>query len=82
VTAGAPRRSDHHFTHPALTSFADECCATLARLTLYVGALMLFAIAGLHIWDQLQFDMARRARRPARLYPGFPLAPRLCRHLA
>jgi hypothetical protein len=39
--------------HPALTSFADECCRTLARLIAYVGALALLAIVGLHLWDQL-----------------------------
>ena len=39
--------------HPALTSFADECCATLARLVAYVGALALLAIGGIHLWDQL-----------------------------
>jgi len=40
--------------HPALTSFADECCATLARLLAYVGTLALLGIAGIHLWDQLQ----------------------------
>jgi hypothetical protein len=39
--------------HPALTSFADECCRTLARLIAYVGALALLAILGLHLWDEL-----------------------------
>jgi hypothetical protein len=39
--------------HPALTSFADECCATLARLLAYVGTLALLAIIGIHFWDQL-----------------------------
>jgi hypothetical protein len=39
--------------HPALTSFADECCGTLARLLAYVGTLALLAILGLHLWDQL-----------------------------
>jgi hypothetical protein len=38
--------------HPALTSFADECCATLARLFAYVGTLALLAIVGIHFWDQ------------------------------
>jgi hypothetical protein len=48
---------EYHFRiHPALTSFADECCATLARLIAYVGALALFGIVGLHAWDELQFD--------------------------
>ena len=42
--------------HPALTSFADECCATLARLLAYVGTLALLAIAGIHLWDQLPAD--------------------------
>jgi hypothetical protein len=39
--------------HPALTSFADECCGTLARLMLYVGTLALVAILGIHLWDEL-----------------------------
>ncbi len=49
---------NRHFVHPALVSFADECCSALAQLIAYVGALTLFAIAGLHFWDQLQFDDA------------------------
>ena len=64
---------DYHFrTHPALTSFADECCATLARLVAYVGALALFAIAASHAWDRLQLDMSGD---PASR-PGFTLADR------
>ena len=64
---------DYHFRiHPALTSFADECCATLARLIVYVGALGLFAIAGLHLWDQLQLDTTAD---PAN-QPDFTLAGR------
>jgi hypothetical protein len=39
--------------HPALTSFADECCGTLARLIAYVGMLALLGIVGVHLWDQL-----------------------------
>jgi hypothetical protein len=39
--------------HPALSSFADECCGTLARLIAYVGVLALLAIVGIHLWDQL-----------------------------
>jgi hypothetical protein len=58
--------------HPALTSFADECCGTLARLTGYVGALVLFGIAGLHFWDQLQFEAATEPVDQ----PGFALAAR------
>src|ERR1700690_2988239 len=59
--------------HPALTSFADECCATLARLIAYVGALALFAIVSLNFWDQLQLITA--AAEPAD-QPGFTLATR------
>jgi hypothetical protein len=65
--------SEYHFRiHPALTSFADECCATVARLTAYVGALVLLAILGLHAWDQLQFDITTEATDP----PAFTLASR------
>ena len=39
--------------HPALTSFADECCGMLARLMAYVGTLALLAIIGVHLWDRL-----------------------------
>ncbi|MGH6754287.1 MAG: hypothetical protein ACREDP_19195, partial [Bradyrhizobium sp.] len=39
--------------HPALTSFADEVCGTLARLIAYVMTLALFAIGGLALWEQL-----------------------------
>ena len=53
-------------------SFADECCATLARLIAYVGVLALFTIVGLAIWEQLQFDMAAEASDR----PGFTLADR------
>jgi hypothetical protein len=42
--------------HPALTSFADECCSTLARLLAYVGTLALITILGIHLWDQLPAD--------------------------
>ena len=39
--------------HPALTSFAGEVCALVGRLFLYVGALALFAILGVHFWRQI-----------------------------
>src|SRR5882762_4888204 len=39
--------------HPALTSFADEVCGTLARLFAYVMTLALFAIGGMALWEQL-----------------------------
>lgn len=64
---------EYHFRiHPALTSFADECCATLARLIAYVGVLALFAIVGVHFFDQWQLDTATE---PA-VQPGFTLAQR------
>jgi hypothetical protein len=66
--------------HPALTSFADECCGMLARLVAYVGALALLAIVGIHLWDQLP---AAEAVEPAakadwsvasRAYPAFAVS--------
>lgn len=67
-----PTPAYHSGIHPALTSFADECCATLARLIAYVGALVLFAIVGLHFFDQWQSDTVAE---PAD-QPGFVLAQR------
>jgi hypothetical protein len=58
--------------HPALNSFADECCGTLARLIAYVGALALLAIAGIHLWDQLQVGDAVEPSAK----PGWSLATR------
>ena len=59
--------------HPALHSFADECCGMLARLIAYVGTLALLAIVGVHFWDQLP-DIAD-AGPPAKA--GWSAAPRL-----
>jgi hypothetical protein len=67
--------------HPALTSFADECCGTLARLIAYVGTLVLLAIVAIHLWDQLpavEIDepTARRGWSTAsRVYPAFAVSP-------
>src|SRR3979490_2140707 len=47
--------------HPALSSFADECCGMLARLVAYVGTLALLAIVGVHLWDQLPARKAAEA---------------------
>jgi hypothetical protein len=63
----------HPKSHFILAGFADECCATLARLIAYLGALVLFAIVGLHLWDQLQLDAAAD---PADQPPAFTLAQR------
>jgi hypothetical protein len=62
----------HSPIHPALTSFVDECCATLARLFAYVGALALFGIAGSHMWDEVLLGEAAGAASKA----GFALASR------
>jgi hypothetical protein len=67
--------------HPALTSFADECTGTLARLVAYVGALGLLAMIGLHLWDELP---AAATTEPApragwslalRSHPAFAVIP-------
>jgi hypothetical protein len=44
--------------HPALTSFTDEFCATIARLFAYMGTLALLGILTIHGWDQLQEVLA------------------------
>jgi hypothetical protein len=67
--------------HPAVTSFADEVCATVARLFAYVGVLALFCILGLHAVDKLRTDMAAEPAPGAvwsvadRSYPAFALSP-------
>ena len=66
--------------HPALTSFADECCGMLARLIAYVGALALLAIVGIHLWDQLAVAEAAEPAAQAdwgvasRAYPAFAVS--------
>jgi hypothetical protein len=66
--------------HPALNSFADECCAMLARLLAYVGTLALLAIVGLHLWDQLPGGLGREPAAKAgwsvagRSYPAFAVS--------
>jgi len=66
--------------HPALTSFADECCGTLARLLAYVGTLALVAILGIHLWDELPVTeadapQAKAVWSPAqRSYPAFAVS--------
>jgi hypothetical protein len=67
--------------HPKLTSFADEFCATLARLFAYVGVLALVGILGTRAWDELLIDLAADAPPPPgwsvadRSYPAFALSP-------
>jgi hypothetical protein len=53
--------------NPALTSFTDEVCATVARVFAYVGTLALFGILGVHFWTQ--YDAMKAigpATRPGR----------------
>jgi hypothetical protein len=57
--------------HPALIRLADEFCGTLAYLFVYVGALALLAIFGVHLFDQLP---AIEVDEPAR--QDFSLASR------
>jgi hypothetical protein len=78
---GVVRTSLHHPAriHPALTSFADECCGMLARLVAYVSVLALVAIFGVHLWDQLSFGAAEPAARAdwsvaTRSYPAFAVS--------
>jgi hypothetical protein len=74
--------ADHYATkiHPALRSFADECCGVLARLVAYVGALALIAIAGVGLWDELPLkgsgDLAARSAWSvaSRSYPAFAVS--------
>jgi hypothetical protein len=49
-----PRHSSQ--IRPAVTSFTDDACATVARLFVYVGVLALFGILGVHSWNQLHFE--------------------------
>ena len=65
--------------YSALTSFADECCGTLARLFVYVGALALLAIGGIHLWDELpagDLDTPAKASwsTATRSYPAFAVS--------
>lgn len=66
--------------HPALNSFADECCGMLARLIAYVGTLALLAIVGVHLWDQLPdiADVEPPAKAgwsaASRLHPAFAVS--------
>jgi hypothetical protein len=66
--------------HPALTSFSDEVCATIARLFAYMGTLALLGILTIHGWGQLQLMLADEpAARPGwsatdRSYPAFAVS--------
>jgi len=62
-----------HEAHPALTSFTDEVCATIARIFAYVGTLALFGILGVHLWNQYH---AMKAAGPAAATAGWSVAGR------
>jgi hypothetical protein len=81
----SPRPANSHYPtriHPALTSFADEARATLARLFAYVGALAWLGIVGVHFFDL--WSQAWGAPEPpvragwsaaSRSYPAFAVRP-------
>jgi hypothetical protein len=67
-------------SHPALSSFTDEVCATFARLFAYMATLALIGILAIHGWDQLQDALAGEpAAKPSwnvadRSYPAFAVS--------
>jgi hypothetical protein len=67
--------------HPKLSSFADEVCATVARLFVYVGVLALFGILAVQAWGELKIDLAEEPAPPPgwsvadRSHPAFALSP-------
>jgi hypothetical protein len=65
--------------YPALTSAADEVCATVARIFAYVGTLALLAILGVHAWDQLRAQVQDEPTEKAwslgdHSYPAFAVS--------
>jgi hypothetical protein len=49
---------------PSQTSFADDICATVARIFLYVGTLALFGILSVHVWNKYRaFQLAEPAAK-------------------
>jgi hypothetical protein len=81
--SGVPARSPFAAQiHPALTSFTDEVCATVARLFAYVGTLALLGILAMHGWDHLQLILSDEpAPKPGwsvadRSHPAFGVSRR------
>src|ERR1700743_4015534 len=81
-SAQNPANTSHNQRiQPALTNFADEVSATVARLFAYVGVLALSGILGIHAWGRLQLDLADvPEQQPAwsvadHSYPAFALSP-------
>ena len=66
--------------YPVLNGLADECCGMLAHLVLYVGALALLAIVGIHLWDELPAGAALKPparadwRVALRSHPAFAIS--------
>jgi hypothetical protein len=57
---------------PAQTSFADDVCATVARIFAYVGTFALFGILCIHVWNQYH---ATKLAEPA-IKAGWTIASR------
>ncbi|MEH2530901.1 hypothetical protein V1277_002722 [Bradyrhizobium sp. AZCC 1588] len=74
--------ADSHYRttiHPALVSFVDEVCGTLARLCAYLMTLALMAIGGIALWQHLPditaMETAPKAWSPAgRMAPAFAVS--------
>jgi hypothetical protein len=68
--------NSHHTTriHPALASFLNEVCGTLARLCAYLMALALMAICGIALWNHLP-DAATTETSPRSWSPAGRTAP-------
>src|SRR5215831_14077824 len=65
--------------HPALTSVADDVCATVARLFAYLGTLALVAMLAVHFFEQAPDLAVFGASSPSwntvgRLEPAFALS--------
>ena len=66
------RTANSYYTlsiRPALASFVDEVCGTLARLCAYLMTLALMAICGIALWDQLP-DVTAMETVAQNLEPG------------
>jgi len=73
--------SSHYTTriHPALASFVDEVCGTLARLCAYLMTLALMAICGIALWHHLPDVTAMEAApkiwsQTGRVTPAFAVS--------
>jgi hypothetical protein len=76
------RTANSYYTltiRPALASFVDEVCGTLARLCAYLMTLALMAICGIALWEHLP-DVAATETSPktwsqaGRIAPAFAVS--------